>query len=107
MANTYKSLGQANPGAVLTALYTVPAATAAIGWLTISNKENAANTCRVKHAPAGAADDPDHDILYDFVIPANDTYIHPVPLYMAATDVVRVYGSDTNVTFTMSGVEIT
>lgn len=107
MANTYKSLGQANPGPALTALYTVPAATNAIVWLTVANSETAANTCRVTHAPAGAADDADHRILYDFSIPANDTYIHPKPIFMAATDVLRVYGSDTNLTFTADGVEIT
>ena len=107
MANAYKSLGQANPGASLTALYTVPASTEAVAFLTISNKAAASKTCRVKHAPAGAADDDDHNLLYGVSIPANDTYVHPVPLYLAATDVVRVYGEDANLTFTLAGIEIT
>lgn len=107
MANSYQTLGQANPGASLTALYTVPGATQAIVFVTASNKEAAANTIRVKVAPAGAADDPDHDVLFDFSVPANDTYVHPVPLFMDATDVLRVFASDTNVTFQAQGVEIT
>lgn len=107
MANSYQTLGQANPGAVLTALYTVPGATQAIVFLTISNQEAAVNTCRVKVAPAGAADDPDHNVLFGFPVPANDTYVHPVPIYMEATDVLRVFGEDTNLTFMANGIEVT
>ena len=106
MANAYKVLGQANPGAVLTDLYTVPASTEAIAFLTVSNKASAAKTCRVKVAPAGAADDDDHNVLYDFTVPANDTYVHPKALYLATTDKVRVYGESTDLTFSLDGVEI-
>lgn len=107
MPNAYKSLGQANPGASLTALYTVPSATEAIVWVTAANLAATAKTIRIRHAPAGAADDADHAIVHDLSVPANDTYVHPKPIYMAATDVLRVYGEDTNVTFTADGIEIT
>ena len=106
MPNVYKSLGQANPGAVLTDLYTVPAATEAIAFVTATNGGSTARTVRIMHAPAGAADDPDHRVVFDFSVPANDPYVHPKPLYMAATDKIRVFASSTDVTFTVDGVEI-
>jgi hypothetical protein len=106
MANNYKVVGQDNPGAVLTALYTVPASTQFTGTLLIANREAAANTVRVAISPAGAGIADDHYVLYDLIIPAHDALPWPIP-GLEATDVVRVYASDANVSFTLSGVEIT
>jgi hypothetical protein len=106
MANNYKVVGQDNPGAVLTALYTVPASTKFTGVLKIANREAAANTYRVAISPGGAAIADDHYITYDFSLPANDKVDESIP-GLEATDVVRVYASDANVSFTLSGVEIT
>ncbi len=108
MPNAYKSFGQLNPGAVLTDFFAaVPASTEYIVFVTISNKGTTNRTCRLKHAPAGAADNDDHNILYDLLIPANDSYVHPKPIYMATTDKLRVYGSHVDLTFTADGIEIT
>ncbi len=107
MANAYKSLGQSNDGASLDDLYTVPSSTEAIAFVTAANVGTTDRTIRIMHAPAGAADDPDHRIVYDIPLPANDTYVHPKPLYMAATDKIRVFASSTDVTFTADGIEIT
>ena len=107
MPNTYKSLGQANPGASITDLYTVPASTEAIAFVTASNTGGSAQTIRIMHAPAGAADDPDHRIVYDYSVPPNDPYVHPKPLYMATTDKIRIFASSTDITFTVDGIEIT
>jgi hypothetical protein len=59
------------------------------------------------HAPAGAADNADHRKVRDYSIPANDHYVHPKPFYMATTDVIRVFASSTDVTFTADGIQIT
>lgn len=106
MANAYKSLGQDNPGAVLTDLYTVPSSTEAVGTLFIGNRESAANTVRVALSVAGASIADDHYLLYDVSIPANDTAIIN-GIVLAATDVLRVYASDANVSFNFVGIEIT
>lgn len=105
MATAYKNLGQGNPGAVLTVLYTVPASTEAVGTLFVANREAAANTFRVAFSIGGAVIADDHYLYYDSTVPANDTFVIP-GISMAATDVLRVYSSDTNVSFNFPGVEI-
>ncbi len=107
MPNAYLSLGQANPGASITDLYTVAASTEAIAFVTATNVGSSAQTIRIMHAPAGAADDPDHRVLYDYSVPPFDNYVHPKPLYMATTDKIRVFASSTDITFTADGIEIT
>ncbi len=107
MPNTYGPLGQSNDGASLDDLYTVPSATSAIVFVEAVNSGSVARTIRIMHAPGGAADNADHRKVYDYSIPANDNYPHPKPLYMATTDVLRVFASSTDVTFTADGVEIT
>ncbi len=106
MANAYKILGQDNPGAVLTILYTVPAATEAVGTLFVANRAATVKTYRVALSIGGAAIADDHYIAYDMSVPANDT-ITFAGISLAATDVVRVYSEDNNVSFNMPGVEIT
>ncbi len=106
MANAYKNLGQGNPGATLTVLYTVPNPGEAIGTLVVGNIAAAAKTFRVAFSIAGAAIANDHYLRYDFSVPANDS-VDVKHISMAATDVLRVYGEDTNVTFNFMGVEIT
>lgn len=106
MATTYKVLGQDNPGAVLTAIYTVPSATSAVGTLFIANIAATAKTARVAISPAGASIVNKHYILYDVSIPANDSLTF-AGISLAATDVVRVYSVDANVSFTLTGAEIT
>lgn len=106
MANAYKTLGNQNPGASLTALYTVPSSTQAVAKLVVCNRAGALRTFRVAISPAGAAIADDHYWFYDTVIPANDT-VELDGLSLAATDVVRVYGQDANVSFNLNGVELT
>jgi hypothetical protein len=105
MANAYSILGQNNPGNTLTDLYVVPASTEAVGTLYIANREAAANTVRVSVAEDGAADSNEQYLLYDVSIPANDTLILP-GISLSAADDLRTYASDTNVSFTFMGVEI-
>ena len=108
MAVSYKQLGQGNPGAVLTDLYTVPAATEGIVSSVVAcNRSAVAKTFRVSVAVAGASDDPEQYYVYDRSIPANDTTIVQIGISLAATDVVRVYASTTDVSFSINGMEIT
>jgi hypothetical protein len=106
MANAYLNLGQDNPGAVLTDLYTVPASTEAIGTLFVGNIASVAKTFRMAFSIAGAGIANDHYLYFDLAVPANDTFL-VTGIAMAATDVLRVFGSDDNVTFNFVGVEIT
>jgi hypothetical protein len=106
VATTYKTIAQDNPGAALTALYTVPASTSFVGTLWVGNISAAQTTFRVAVSMAGAAIANKHYLYYDVALPANDTF-QVTGLSLATTDVLRVYGSDSNVTFNLEGVEIT
>lgn len=109
MAIAYKVLGQSTPSATtLTDLYTVPASTEAIvSTFTVANRAGSAATFRLAVAPAGASNSNEHYIYYDVAIPGNDTFAATIGISLEATDVVRVYASNTNLTFNIFGTEIT
>lgn len=107
MPTAYKSLGQVEPSATtLTTLYTVPGATAAIAsTLAVCNK-GVATTFRVAlRVGGGAVADKDY-IVYDAPIVANDTRFLTIGLTASATDVVSVYAGTADVSFNLSGSEI-
>jgi hypothetical protein len=64
------------------------------------------STFRVSVAVGGGATANKDYIYYDLPIGANDTFIATVGLTLAATDVVRVYASNTNLSFSLYGSEI-
>jgi hypothetical protein len=107
MANFYKVLGQSNPAATtLTTLYTVPAARSAIcSTLSIANIGISA-TFRVAVRPAGATIANQHYLVYDASVNANDTVLLTLGISLATTDVVSVYASNTSVSFSLFGTEI-
>lgn len=93
------------PGAVLTSLYTVPTGKRAnVRLLNVANIAAAGKTFRVAISPAGAAIDNSHYLAYDTAIAANsrDSW---KDIVLDAGDIVRVYGSDANVTFFLSYYE--
>ena len=108
MATTYKVLGQSSPAATTaTALYTVPAATSAIGSsIIIANRGTSVATFRVSIAVNGAVTTNKDYIYYDLPIGANDTFIATIGITLGDTDVVRVYASNTNLSFSLYGSEI-
>ena len=108
MATTYKVLGQSSPAATTeTALYTVPSATSAIGSsIIVANRSTSVAYFRISIAVAGATTSNKDYIYYDLPIGANDTFIATVGLSLATTDVVRVYSSNTNLSFSLYGSEI-
>lgn len=109
MPTTYKVLGQVAPAAATaTTLYPVPAATSAVlSTLAITNRGAAAATYRVAVRPAGATLADQHYLAYDTPINANDSVFLTIGVTLAATDVITVYASTANFSFSAFGSEIT
>lgn len=108
MATTYKVLGQSNPAATTaTTLYTVPSATqAVISCLSICNQSSSAATFRIAIRPAGATLAAQHYVVYGATVPANDSIEMNNGWTLGATDVVTVYASSANLSFSAFGSEI-
>lgn len=109
MIETLKVLGQVSPSATtLTDLYTVPADTSAtISTLCVCNHNGSKITFRVSVAVAGASDDTKQYIFRDQEVLSNDSLFATIGITLGAADVVRVYASATNVSFSVFGVELT
>ena len=107
MADTWKVLGQAAPSATTeTDLYTVPGSTSTtISSLMVCNRGSSA-TFRVSVSVGGGATANKDYLYYDLAIPANDTFGATLGITLAATDVVRVYASTTDLSFAAFGVEV-
>ena len=108
MATTYKVLGQSNPSATTaTTLYTVPAATqAVISTIVIANLTATAATFRIAVRPSGATLANSQYIAYDITVGASDSTALTLGVTMNTTDVLTVYASTANLTFTAFGSEI-
>lgn len=109
MAVSYKSLGQISPSATTAStLYTVGSATSAvISTLCICNRAATTSTYRIAVRPLGATLANEHYIVYDSTIAINDSVFLTLGISLAATDVVTVYASSANLTFSLFGSEIT
>lgn len=108
MATNYKVLGQSNPAATTaTTLYTVPAATQTIvSTLVVANLAGTTATFRVACRVAGAALANSQYVAYDVAVGANDSTALTLGITLGATDVITVYGSTANLTFTAFGSEL-
>lgn len=108
MATNYKVLGQSNPAATTaTTLYTVPAATQTIvSTLVVANLANASATFRIACRIAGATLANSQYVAYDVSVGANDSTALTLGITLGATDVITVYASSANLTFTAFGSEI-
>ena len=102
-----KVLGQVNPSAVTaTTLYTVPSAkSAVVSTLVIANLSSSAASYRIAIRPAGAALAANQYIAYDVALSASDSTALTLGITLATTDVITVYASSANVTFTAFGDE--
>lgn len=109
MATVYKVLGQSAPGATTdTNLYTVPSSTSAvISTLVVANRSGTAATYRIAIRPAGATIANQHYIAYDVTVNASDSTTLTIGITLAATDIVTVYASTANLSFSVFGSEIT
>ena len=108
MPTTYRVLGQSAPSATTaTTLYTTPASTQTVSsTLTVCNRDAAQGTYRVAVRPAGAALANQHYIVFDAILPGNSTDTISIGATLAATDVVTVYASSANFSFSLFGSEI-
>lgn len=108
MATTYKVLGQSAPSATTnTTLYTVPSATeTVVSTIAVCNRAASAATFRIAIRPNGATLANEHYISYDAPIAANDSLFITVGATADASDVITVYASTANLSFTAFGSEI-
>lgn len=102
-----KVLGQSNPAATTaTTLYTVPAGkSAVVSTLVVANLAATAATFRVAVRVAGATLANSQYIAYDVTVGASDSTALTLGITMAATDVLTVYASSANLTFSAFGDE--
>jgi len=109
MPTAYKVLAQSSPAATtLTTLYTVPSVTSTVvSTIAVCNRSASSSSFRVAVRPLGAALSNQHYLNYDTTVPPNDTIFLTIGMTLAATDIVSVYSSSTNLSFSMFGSEIT
>jgi hypothetical protein len=109
MADTIRLLGQAALVATtLTDIYTVPGATQTVlSTISICNRGGSATTFRISFAINGAADSNEQYLYFDLPIPANDTFVATIGITLDASDVVRAFAGNANLTVQVFGVEIT
>lgn len=108
MATTYKVLGQSAPSATTaTTLYTVPSLTSTVvSTITVANRDTTSGTFRIAIRPAGAALANQHYIAYDVSVLANSITTLTLGITLATTDVITVYASSANFSFSAFGSEI-
>ena len=108
MATTYKVLGQSNPAATTaTTLYTVPSATqTVISTVVVANLSTSSATFRIAVRVAGATLANSQYVAYDVAVGASDSTALTLGITLGAADVVTVYASSANLTFTAFGSEI-
>jgi hypothetical protein len=108
MATTYKVLGQVAPSATTaTTLYTVGSGkSTVVSTIAVCNRAATAATYRVAIRPAGATLSNEHYIAYDSTVAANDSTMITIGVTLTATDVVTVYASTADTSFSAFGSEI-
>ncbi len=105
---TYKVLGQSAPSATTaTTLYTVPAATeVVVSTVTVCNRGSAAGTFRLSVRPNGTTLANQHYLVYDAQVNAKETQAYTLGITMDATDILEVYASTADFSFSAFGSEI-
>lgn len=108
MATTYKVLGQSKPLATTaTTLYTCPSATqTVISSLVVANQAATSGTYRIAIRPNGAALSGEHYIAYDVSLAARSFVSLTLGLTIDASDVVTIYSSGADMSFSAFGSEI-
>lgn len=108
MATSYKVLGQVAPSATTaTTVYTVPSATeTVVSTIAVCNRGATSATYRIAIRPDGAALANQHYIAYDTAITANNSTMITIGITINAADVVTVYASTADLSFSLFGSEI-
>jgi hypothetical protein len=109
MATAYKVLGQVAPSATTaTTLYTVPAATqTVVSTLIVANRATSDATYRIAIRPDAATLANEHYIAYNVTVGAGDSTTLTLGLTIDASDVITIYASTADLTFSLFGSEIT
>lgn len=109
MADLAKLLGQSAPAATTeTDLYTVPAVTnTTVSSVVVCNRGASATTFRISIADGGGATANKDYLYYDVAIPAFDTFIATIGATLEATDKIKVYAGNGNLSFNAFGIEST
>lgn len=102
-----KVLGQSAPAATTaTDLYTVPSGKSAVcSTLAVANRGGGSAAYRVAVRPAGATLDDEHYIVYNASLPTSGSDFITIGITLAATDVVTVYASTADMSFSLFGDE--
>ena len=104
----YKVLGQLAAAATTEeGLYAVPASSSAVvSSIVIANRGSTSATYRLAVKPtAGTTLATNHYLAYDVPLAANDSVALTLGITLAATNAIRTYASNTNLTFTAFGSE--
>ena len=105
MADIKGILGQIAPSATtLTALYTVPANKNATVKVIVTNRAASTGSFRISVGVNGAGDATEQYLAYDKAIADNDTG-STVTFTLGDTDVLRIFASNANLSFTCTGFE--
>ena len=109
MPTNYKVLGQVAPSATTnTTLYTVPSSTeAVISTIVVCNRSATNRTFRIAVRPNGATIANEHYIAYDVTVGLSDSTTLTLGLTLDAGDIITVYASTTDLSFSAFGSEIT
>lgn len=109
MPETYKTLAQVAPAATTeTSLYVVPAATSTvISTIVVCNRSSSNVDFRFAVVPGGGAAANENWLWYDAAVLKNSSEVFTIGWALEATDEIRVYGSTADLTFSISGLEIT
>ena len=107
MADTLKVLGQLAPDATTdTDLYTVPENTVTtVSSIAACHRSGGALTIRVAVRPMGATVANEHYIYYGKSVAANDTEFIIIGITLSDSDVISVYASSGDMSFSIFGVE--
>ncbi len=108
MAATYKVLGQSAPSATTaTTLYTVPSSTqTVVSTIAVCNRGASSGTYRIAIRPNGDTLANLHYIAYDTAITANNSTMITIGVTLGDTDVITVYASTADFSFSVFGSEI-
>jgi glucose-6-phosphate dehydrogenase assembly protein OpcA len=108
MPTNYKVLGQSAPSATTaTTLYTVPSVTeAVVSSIVIANRDASSATFRIAIRPDGATLANEHYIAYDVTVGASDSTVLTLGITLDVADVVTIYASTANLSFSAYGSEI-
>lgn len=107
MADVLKVLGQVAPSATTTTtLYTTPDLTqTTVSSLVVCNRTGGALAFRVSVHVNNAGADNKQYLFYDKSLAANETQTIVIGMTLGQNDIIKVYASNTGLTFNLFGVE--